>query len=156
MASSENFRVAVSGDVSLPERGRALLAKAVKAALRVHNISQAEIGLSLVSDDEIALLNEKHLGHMGPTDVLTFNLQDGGVNAILEGEIALSVDTARREAERHGHGVEAELALYAVHGVLHLLEYQDDTPKAASRMHETEDRILDSLGLGSIYASSRS
>jgi probable rRNA maturation factor len=156
MASSESFRVVVSGEGFVPARGRALLVKAVKVALRSHGISRAKIGLFLVSDEEIALMNEKHLGHEGPTDVLTFDLREGSAEADIEGEIALSVDTARREAEKHSHGVEAELALYAVHGVLHLLQYQDDNAQAATLMHETEDRILDTLGLGAVFASAPS
>jgi probable rRNA maturation factor len=155
MASSENFRISVSGEESLGTTDRALLVKAVKAALRAHSICRAKIGLRLVSDEEIALMNEKHLGHEGPTDVLTFDLHDGNSEAGVEGEIALSIDTARREADHHVHSIEAELALYAVHGVLHLLNYQDDTPLAANRMHATEDQILESLGLGAVFASSR-
>jgi probable rRNA maturation factor len=127
----------------------------VKAVLGAHGVQRAKIGLRLVSDEEMASMNQKHLHHEGPTDVLTFDLRDEDTDCGLEGEIALSVETARREGESIGHGVEAELALYAVHGVLHLLDYRDDAKDVAASMHAMEDRILGSLGLGAVYASSR-
>lgn len=99
----------------------------------------------------MAQLNEKHLGHHGPTDVLTFDLGDGGTE--IEGEIVISLDTARREAKRRGHSTSAEVALYAVHGALHLLGYDDHDPRRAARMHRMEDEILQSVGLRAVYAN---
>ena len=155
MTTAGTYQVTVSGRVALSATERTLLRKAVKAALRAHGVPRAKIGLRLVSDDEMATMNRKHLNHEGPTDVLTFDLREEEANADLEGEIALSVDTARREGESFGHGFEAELALYAVHGVLHLLSYRDDGKEAAAAMHVMEDQILESIGLGAIYASLR-
>lgn len=153
--TTTHYQVIVSGEAALSEAGKKLLVRAVKAALIDHRVMRAQIGLRLVSDEVMAGMNAEHLGHEGPTDVLTFDLREEGAEGGVEGEIAVSVDTARREAESLGHSVEAELALYAVHGVLHLLDYQDDTLDAASVMHQTEDRILELLGLGPVFASSR-
>jgi len=100
------------------------------------------------------MMNQKHVGHEGSTDVLTFDLGVEEASPSLEGDIAISVDTARREGENLGHSVEAELALYAVHGVLHLLDYRDDESHSAVKMHEMEDQILKSLGLGAVYSNS--
>jgi probable rRNA maturation factor len=95
--------------------------------------------------------------------VLTFDLSDQtppreakvcGEGTCIDGEIVVSLDTATRQADKLGHSVAAELALYAVHGILHLLEYNDDSPANTERMHEVEDEILGSLGLGSIYRGS--
>lgn len=155
MPTAGTYQVTISGQAALPASGRALLRRAVKAALRAHGVQRAKVGLRLVSDEEMASMNQKHLSHEGPTDVLTFDLRDEGADCDLEGEIALSVETAGREAESLGHSLDAELALYAVHGVLHLLNYQDDSRDAAATMHEMEDRILGSLGLGAVYASAR-
>lgn len=155
MTKSTSYQVDVSGQAPLSASARALLRRAVKAALRSHDVSEARISLRLVSDEEMASMNESHLGHKGPTDVLTFDLRDDGVDSGVEGDIALCVDTAQRESKNMGHGVEDELALYAVHGVLHLLNYQDKTKAAAAKMHRMEDQILGSLGLGAVYASSR-
>lgn len=99
----------------------------------------------------MALLNERHLGHHGSTDVLTFDLGDGGAD--IEGEIVISLDMARREAKRRGHSAQAEVALYAVHGVLHLLGYDDHDPRHAARMHRMEDEILQACGMGKVFGT---
>ena len=134
----------------------ALLADAVRAVLRRHRTPRATISLILVDDTTIAGLNARHLDHQGSTDVLTFDLsrEREGASAPatgVEGEIVMSVDTAAREARTRGHRVEAELALYAIHGVLHLLGYDDHDDAGAATMHEVEDAVLVSIGVGSVY-----
>ena len=63
-----------------------------------------------------------------------------------------SGDAAARGAKRRWHGVAEEIALYAVHGTLHLLGYDDNSHEDAERMHQVEDGILISLGVGPVYA----
>lgn len=149
------YRVSFTGSAKLARTGQSTLRRAVKAALQAHGVKNARIGLDLVTDEEIALMNEQRLGHKGPTDVLTFDVREQDGDCI-EGEIALSVDTARREGKLRGHGVEAELALYAVHGVLHLLGYKDKSKAAAAKMHAMEDQILESVGLEMVYSMPQS
>jgi probable rRNA maturation factor len=134
-------------------RRTAGLRRTICAALHRHGVVSASISLVLVDDIAMARLNRDHLGHEGPTDVLSFDLRDAvnGKTAI-DGEIVVSLDTAARQARQRGHAVEAELALYAVHGTLHLLGYNDRRKADAKRMHEVEDEILSSLGWGPIFA----
>lgn len=137
------------------------LQEAIKATLIRHKAPTAQISVALVDDAEMAELNRRHLNHQGPTDVLAFDLRDDGVARLahqndshcgrLEGEIVISVDTAAREARRRGHGIDAEAALYVVHGVLHLLGYDDHVEQDAARMHAVEDEILSSLGMGPVF-----
>jgi probable rRNA maturation factor len=137
------------------------LVEAIQATLRRHNTPAAQLSVALVDDSRIAELNREHLDHEGPTDVLAFDLRDrigeGRSDGIgpggdgLEGELVISVDVAAREASRRGHGVDAEVALYAVHGTLHLLGYDDQQDEEAARMHELEDDILSSLGMGRVF-----
>jgi probable rRNA maturation factor len=139
-------------------RHRLLLRRVVEAALRRHRIRRADIRVAVVDDKTMALLNLRHLGHPGPTDVLTFDLHQTGPHsrskapAILDADIAVSYDTARREARRRRHPPAAELALYTLHGVLHLLGYDDQRQVAAVEMHQLEDVILAALGVGVVYA----
>lgn len=128
--------------------------KAIRAALRRHGVERARISVALVNDAAMAQLNRDHLMHNGPTDVLSFDLRDAAYKkSVIDGEIVMSVDMAVKQARERGHAVEAELALYAVHGTLHLLGYNDKRKADAVRMHTVEDEILSSIGFGAVYAA---
>ncbi len=148
----------LKGSAAISENG---IQCAVTATLQRHHIPSASICVAIVDDARIAQLNETHLGHVGPTDVLTFDLREDagrrpGDRFALDGEIVLSVETANREAIRRGHAPEAEAALYAVHGTLHLLGYDDHSDEEAARMHAMEDDILQSVGIGIVFRRSDS
>ena len=99
----------------------------------------------------MAALHEQFLGIPGPTDVLTFPLDEDGQGRVTAGEVVICVPEARRQAKRNGVGVERELLLYALHGMLHLCGYDDRTAAAFRTMHATEDRILTQLGVGPVF-----
>jgi probable rRNA maturation factor len=89
------------------------------------------LSIALVNDREMARLNQQFHSTPGPTDVLTFDYGDG------EAEIIISVDHA------FAHPRPArELALYLVHGILHLQGYDDHTPAQRRRMRAAERRLL--------------
>jgi len=90
------------------------------------------IEVSIVSDRVIAAVHERFMHIQGPTDVITFD----------HGEIVASAPTAAVQARKRGHSVEQELALYIVHGLLHLNGYEDAAPRDAARMRRTQQRIL--------------
>ena len=91
-----------------------------------------ELNIVVVSDRRIARLHQDFMGLAGPTDVITFE----------HGDIVMSVETARLNAMRCGQAVEAELALYTVHGLLHLNGFEDSAPKPAARMRKVQSRVL--------------
>lgn len=129
-----------------------------RETLRRHQVPSAEIVVALVSDAAIADLHKQYLGCDGPTDVLTFDLGDsegrtGSGRRPVVGEIVISVDTAAGEARRRGHSLTAELALYLVHGTLHLLGYDDAASSDARTMHAMEDDILADAGFGRVYGT---
>jgi len=130
--------------------------EAVSETLRLHRVIHATIHVQVVNDASIRGLNQRYLDHPRATDVLTFDLGDevgtDDGNGRVEGDIVVSRETAAREARVREHRVADELALYAVHGTLHLLGYEDRTAAQARRMHRMEDRILGGLGLGTIFA----
>ena len=95
----------------------------------------AIVEVAVVSDAVIAGVHEKFMGVPGATDVITF----------AHGEIVLSADTAQRCAAEHGHKVAEELALYVVHGLLHLNGFDDREPRARARMHRVQNRIWRAL-----------
>ena len=92
----------------------------------------AEVEVAIVSDRVIARVHREFMGLPGATDVITF----------AHGEIVMSAPTAQSHAREYGHPTGHELALYTVHGLLHLNGYEDDTARAAARMHRTQDRVL--------------
>jgi len=79
-----------------------------------------QIGVSLVDNKKIRALNKKYLGRDYATDVLSFNYSDG-VSGDYLGDIAVSVEKAREQAQSYGNTYEQEIADLVAHGVLHLL-----------------------------------
>ena len=105
----------------------------------------------IVDDAEMAAAHERWSGVAGVTDVLTFDLGEGGDGA-LDVDILICIDEARRQALARGLEPEYELLLYVVHGVLHCLGHDDHDDAAAARMHAEEDRLLGLAGVGPVYA----
>ncbi|MFN2476851.1 MAG: rRNA maturation RNase YbeY [Chthoniobacterales bacterium] len=91
-----------------------------------------EILAVLVSDRRIAELHRRFMNIAGATDVITFQ----------HGEIFVSVETAAANAKRYRTTTDAELRLYVVHGVLHLLGFDDTNDRAAELMRKTQLTIL--------------
>lgn len=99
---------------------------------------EARVNVIFMNDDEIHEMNKKYLDHDYPTDVLSFPLHD----EIVEGEIYISVDTARIQAEEYGVSLTNELRRLAVHGALHLIGYEDADEESRRRMHELENKYI--------------
>src|SRR6185369_8183115 len=95
----------------------------------------------VVGDEEMAAAHQRFSGVAGTTDVLTFDLTEAG--GALDVDLLVCFDEASRQAASRGHGVERELLLYVVHGVLHCLGHDDHEEAAAARMHAEEDRVLE-------------
>lgn len=101
----------------------------------------------------MAALHKKFLHVDGPTDVLTFALEQTETGKCLTGEIVLCVPFAQQQAARRGTSTERELLLYALHGVLHLSGFDDLTKSGYQRMHAEEDRILTAIGVGPVFSA---
>jgi probable rRNA maturation factor len=106
---------------------------------------QYELSLRLVSAAEITRLNEAYLGHPGATDVITFDYSTGIPATGLVGDILICAAEAVRQARRFRTSWPAELARYVIHGVLHLLGYDDHNTRDRRRMRKVEDRLLKEL-----------
>jgi probable rRNA maturation factor len=100
----------------------------------------------LTDDEQIRLLNRAYRGKDEPTDVLSFSLREVSAGetpvdlCLLEeepplGEVYISVPTALRQAQTEGRSLEEEVAFLAVHGVLHLLGYEDETRQGYEQMY---------------------
>lgn len=85
-----------------------------------------ELSLVLVNDDTISKFNQQYLGRKGPTNVIAFPMQEGefsNVNTEILGDVMISVDTCRREAELAGLSIKRRFDELLVHGILHLFGY---------------------------------
>ena len=116
---------------------------AVRFAFAGSPYQSVNVSVAIVDDETIHQLNRQFLDHDYPTDVLSFALEDDPPR--LEGEIVVSVDTARRCALEAGWPPESELLLYAVHGALHLAGFGDKNPQDALEMRTAEARLLAQL-----------
>jgi probable rRNA maturation factor len=120
---------------------RRRIRRAVGAIVRDAGIRDAQISIAVVDDAEIAELHDRFLGDPDPTDVLSFVLERS--ESTLEGEVVASTDTAASNAVGYGMSAEDELLLYAIHGTLHLVGYNDVTPSERAAMRKQEGRYLE-------------
>ena len=96
-----------------------------------------EIEFSIVSDTEIARIHAEFLDDPSPTDVITFH----------HGEILVSADTALRQGCEHGQPLDLELALYLIHGLMHLAGWDDHEPDEAAKMAQLQNEVLEQVRL---------
>jgi probable rRNA maturation factor len=134
--SAEGVRVPVSR-----ERVRRL----AEHVLRAERVRHALLSIAFVTDREIARLNARHLGHRGPTDVISFGLGKVAVGAPVVGDVYIAPGVARRNAAAVGGGVREEVQRLVVHGVLHVLghDHPDEAERRyASPMWRRQERLL--------------
>ena len=113
---------------------------------------EVDVDVLLTDDVQIQELNLQYRNFDKPTDVLSFSLREslGDEPAVPElndvtihlGDVAISIDTATKQAALHGVSLEQELSLLTVHGILHLLGYEDETFEGATEMRSREKDIL--------------
>jgi probable rRNA maturation factor len=116
------------------------LAEAVLAATD----AQGELTLTFVDDDEIASLNEEHMGKAGPTDVLAFPIDEvptPGVPRLL-GDVVVCPAVAAGQSAEHAGTFDDEIALLVVHGILHVLGHDHAEADEAEAMRQRELELL--------------
>jgi probable rRNA maturation factor len=126
------------------DRGR--MREVARAVLEGEGVGRAEISLAFVDNATIHALNKRYLDHDEPTDVLSFPLSEPG-SGRLAGELVIGAEVAREQAAERGHDVQAELALYVIHGLLHLCGHDDHDPAGAAAMRARERHYLRLVGL---------
>jgi probable rRNA maturation factor len=126
-----------------------LLRRVAGHAAAAEGFARGQLSVAIVGARRMASLHRQYLGVDGPTDVLTFDLGCDRPHGRLEGEIVLCAAVARRQ-----RAWRAELALYLVHGILHLAGYDDQTTSGARRMHARESELLRELGIACLPVES--
>ncbi len=136
--------IAVPQETVPIDRGR--MREAARAVLAGEGVADAEISLAFVDNPTIHRLNLRYLQHDEPTDVLSFPLSEPNSRR-LSGELVIGAEVAAAQAATRSHDVQAELALYVIHGLLHLCGHDDHDEAGAATMRERERRYLRELGL---------
>ncbi|WP_184244800.1 rRNA maturation RNase YbeY [Gracilibacillus halotolerans] len=143
-----------TGDITKEQQE--LLLNVLQLASNMEEIPKdAEVSISFVSDEEIHRLNKEYRQIDQPTDVLSFALEEGEDNYSIEGneiprmlgDIIVSVDKAKEQAETYNHSFNRELAFLTVHGFLHLLGYDHMSDEDEKKMFSRQEEILHEFGL---------
>ena len=114
----------------------------IKAVAATHGRQVGEIGYMFVDDEKILEVNKQYLGHDYYTDVITFDYDEG---MVINGDIVISLDTVRTNAELFNKRYEDELHRVIIYGVLHLCGINDKGPGEREVMEANENKALDLL-----------
>lgn len=139
----------------LPENIEQLIKDCTKVALDEEGITDdAEVSVTFTNNENIRVLNKEYRDIDRETDVLSFPLGDENgfeVNpdndAILLGDIVISVEKAVAQSEEYGHSFRREVAFLLTHSLFHLLGYDHMTPEEEKEMFSKQEKVLDKLGI---------
>jgi probable rRNA maturation factor len=132
---------------------RRFLERELRRLAHFAGVRKGSMGIAIVDAAEMARLHQRYMGKRSATDVLTFDLRDQTTDP-LEGDLVICLPVAIREAAARGHPARLEVLLYALHGLLHLLGYDDHRRADAAAMHAREDQLLAQAGHGAVFAPS--
>jgi len=119
--------------------------KLISSILKIEK-KNAELNLVFTDNKKIKKINKTFLGHNFATDVISFAYNNSSLENNISGEIIISVEMAVKLAQKLKCTIEGEIALYLVHGLLHLLGYNDKLKKDARKMHQREKELLSMYG----------
>lgn len=120
--------------------------KIAREVLKKLQFNQAELSIRLVNNREIKTLNRKYRRVNRATDVLAFPQSEGGVKALhpeLLGDVVISLPQARSQARLMGHSFKKEMAVLLVHGILHLLGFEDESKKGKDEMFRRQRQLVE-------------
>lgn len=139
-----------------PEDIEKLIESCTIAALEEEGIDDdAEVSVTFVDDEAIKEINHEHRGIDRATDVLSFPMGDGeffevdpDTDAVLLGDIVISLERAAAQAEEYGHSYRREVAFLITHSLFHLLGYDHVNSEEEEReMFAKQDKVLEKLGI---------
>ena len=126
------------------------------AALEERVPKDSEVSITFVTNKDIQEINRDYRGKDQPTDVISFALEEtGGDEVEIQGadlpphlgDIIISIEKAKEQAEEYGHSFMRELGFLSVHGFLHLLGYDHMTKEEEEKMFSRQKEILEKFGL---------
>ena len=126
--------------VKMPKIKRKDTTAWIKAVAQTYGKKVGEVGYMFVNDERILEINNEYLGHDYYTDVITFDYDEDDV---VNGDIVISLDTVRTNAELFDKAYEDELYRVIIHGILHLCGLNDKGPGEREIMEKAENKALE-------------
>lgn len=136
-----NFRINIENVSSGIKILKSQIKDLTQTVLSNEGVLQAEISIIIVDDEYIIGLNQEYLNKNTTTDVISFNLSDEGAEQ-LEGEVYANIEQITRQASDFHVPLEEEIFRIVIHGLLHLLGFDDQNGKQKQIMTEKEDQYL--------------
>jgi rRNA maturation RNase YbeY len=124
---------------AMPDITEAEVSAWVRQVAKSYGKTVGDINYIFVDDETILDINRRFIGHDYYTDHIGFDYSSGGA---LSGDIYISLDTVRTNAELYGATFDQELRRIIIHGLLHLCGLRDKTDEERARMQQAEDRAL--------------
>ena len=115
----------------------------IKAVAATYGRKVGEVGYLFVDDEKILEVNREYLGHDYYTDIITFDYDEDDT---ISGDLVISLDTVRTNAEQFGKAYDEELHRVIIHGILHLCGINDKGPGEREIMEAAENKALAMLG----------
>ena len=141
-------------DLPVPDDDIAAVRHAVETVGRLYGAEDAEVSVTLTDDAHIHELNRTYRAVDRPTDVLSFALTEseepeivGAQGHEVLGDLVISLERMRAQAEEYGHSELRELSFLTVHGMLHLLGYDHMEEQERQEMEEEQRAVMEELGI---------
>lgn len=126
-------------DVELKLKNKLILKKWIKQVAESYGFRTGDLTYIFCSDEKILEVNRQYLQHDYYTDIITFDYDEDGV---VSGDMFISVDTVRTNAEQYAPSFDDEMHRVIIHGVLHLCGLKDKAPDDEKRMRAAEEKAL--------------
>lgn len=145
--------VLIDKKISVEENVEREIIRAAEVVGKIYGAENSEVSITLTDDKNIHELNKKFRGIDRPTDVLSFAFRESDEPQILNsdfeilGDIIISVERAKIQAEEFGHSFLREIVFLEVHGLLHLLGYDHIEESDRAEMETEQKFIMSELGI---------
>jgi len=141
-------------ELAVSEEEAAAVRRAIETVGRLYDTENAEVSVTLTDDAHIHELNRTYRAVDRPTDVLSFALTEseepeivGGQGYDVLGDLVISLERMRAQAEEYGHSELRELSFLTVHGMLHLLGYDHMEEQERQEMEAEQRAVMEELGI---------
>ena len=129
-----------SADISFDIKNRNKLKKWIYSEIQNASFKPGEINIIFCSDNFLILINREFLKHDFYTDIITFN---NNVGCSISGDLYISIDRVKENSTKYKIEFQNEIKRVIIHGILHLLGNDDNSPELKNEIHRKEDEALE-------------